>query len=605
MTLTVALTDEQRRVVEMPADATVLVTAGPGTGKTHTLVHRIAHLLEDGEVAGYELLVLTFSRAAVGTLTARLRDLGGDPARVRVRTFDSWALEILREVGREPDGFDGDFDRRIREATAVLADDTQDVLRDLRHVVVDEVQDLVAARRRLVRTLLAEFECGFTLVGDLAQSIYGFQIGRDGEQGSFVDDLRSLCPSLTELRLDEDFRFRTGDSRRALKHGDDLRRADLPQRRLRSLRDTFESLDPIGAIDDALALSMLAEPQGSTAVLCRTNGEALVVAEILRREGVRHRLRRSSTDRMAPGWLAEIAHRTQGTSLTRERFESLADRLALTSPDMTWSQLLRVGGDRGRRVVDLVQVRDAVRDGRLPDELVAEPAADVVVSSFHRAKGLEFDVVVVVDPCDYHWQHLEPADSGEEARLLFVAMTRSREQLWSAAPVRSPQVRRAAEVARWARYGWQPWQRLGLEGGSGDVTASLPGLHGDPAPADRAQDDVTARIGVGDAVEMVRMDTVVPDGEAPEYVVMYEGEPVGAASRRFREHLRTFLQRGSRSRVRSYPDAIQGFRVDGIETVVEGDAAGREAGLNDLGLRRVPRLVGLSWFDYPKGGTDD
>ena len=46
------LTEEQRAVSEAPVGARQLVIAGPGTGKTHTLVARLAHLVEEEEVFG-------------------------------------------------------------------------------------------------------------------------------------------------------------------------------------------------------------------------------------------------------------------------------------------------------------------------------------------------------------------------------------------------------------------------------------------------------------------------------------------------------------------------------------------------------------------------
>jgi len=62
-------------------------------------------------------------------------------------------------------------------------------------VVIDEVQDLVGARRELVEALVDRFECGFTIVGDPAQSIYGFTVkdrtARAGETNRFFEWLRN------------------------------------------------------------------------------------------------------------------------------------------------------------------------------------------------------------------------------------------------------------------------------------------------------------------------------------------------------------------------------------------------------------------------------
>lgn len=596
------LSAEQRRVAELPVDATALVTAGPGAGKTHTLVHRILHLLDQG-IEGYEILVLTFSRAAVATLRTRLRSVGADASRVRARTFDSWALELLREAGHEQTPFDGNFDRRILSATALLKDENEEVLDDLRHVVVDEVQDLVGVRRELVRTLLVQFECGFTLVGDPAQSIYGFQ-RKSEEKGSFTADLYTdFSSSLVRLELTESFRFRTEDARRAVPLGPGLRSGRPGPDPLRELRDTLESLDLLGSLDTDYSLGELASYDGTTALLCRTNGEALALSEMLWAGGLEHRLRRAATDRAAPGWLTDVFGRTAGGVLTRERFSAIAQDLELEASDALWSSLLRAGEDRSGRLVDLGRLRDAIADGRLPDELVAEADPRVLVSSVHRAKGLEFDRVVVVDPGPAQWKRIT-GDTQEEARLLFVAMTRARRHLWSATPLHSWLVRRADELGRWARFGVKQWQRCGLEFGGGDVRPEQPGPSADRAQRERAQDEAVMRLRRGDPVEFRRLDTIVPAGEAPEYLLLHDGVVVGAASSRMREGLRRFMHLGPKWETRNWPGRIHGLRVDGTETVVGEPGTAREAGLNEFGVRRVPRLVGLSRFEYRKDAAD-
>ena len=68
---------------------------------------------------------------------------------------------------------------------------------------------------------------------------------------------------------------------------------------------------------------------------------------------------------------------------------------------------------------------DAIRRGSIPDELQSSRDGDLVVSTIHRAKGLEFDNVAVVEPPEWR----SDADPAEEARVLFVAMTRARDAL--------------------------------------------------------------------------------------------------------------------------------------------------------------------------------
>ena len=110
-------TTEQAAVVSLPVEAHALVSAAAGTGKTHTLAGRLTRLVEgEGLSAGDELLVLSFSRAAVAELRRRIAGLAGDARYVGVATFDSFATRIL--AAAEPGGpWPGlDYDARIRAA---------------------------------------------------------------------------------------------------------------------------------------------------------------------------------------------------------------------------------------------------------------------------------------------------------------------------------------------------------------------------------------------------------------------------------------------------------------------------------------------------------
>src|SRR5437588_5263669 len=99
--LLAGLTPEQAQAV-MYGTGPLLLIAGPGAGKTRTLTHRIAYLLETGQARPDEILAVTFSVRAAGELRLRLADLlGQDRARqVTAATFHSVCARLLREHAR-------------------------------------------------------------------------------------------------------------------------------------------------------------------------------------------------------------------------------------------------------------------------------------------------------------------------------------------------------------------------------------------------------------------------------------------------------------------------------------------------------------------------
>ncbi|MFI4988543.1 MAG: UvrD-helicase domain-containing protein, partial [Alphaproteobacteria bacterium] len=94
-----ALDAEQRAAAAAPAGP-LLITAGPGSGKTRTLTHRIAHLIAECQVPAAACLAITFTRRAAAELRERLVLLiPGDADKIAIHTFHSLGLAILREHG--------------------------------------------------------------------------------------------------------------------------------------------------------------------------------------------------------------------------------------------------------------------------------------------------------------------------------------------------------------------------------------------------------------------------------------------------------------------------------------------------------------------------
>lgn len=83
-------------------DAPALVCAGPGTGKTATLVRRVEHLLDERGAEPESLLVLTFSNEAAQELEERIADRFGEQisARIRISTFHGFGVSFLHHHGQ-------------------------------------------------------------------------------------------------------------------------------------------------------------------------------------------------------------------------------------------------------------------------------------------------------------------------------------------------------------------------------------------------------------------------------------------------------------------------------------------------------------------------
>jgi uncharacterized protein (TIGR00375 family) len=141
--------DAMQRVAASAPGGPLLIVAGPGTGKTRTLTHRLAYLCAEMHVHPEQCLAITFTRRAADEMRHRLQALLGSAAkRVTVATFHSLALSLIRED--EPAYEVSDLDELVPRAVALG--------HRLGHrwswVFVDEYQDVDQSQYELLRLLV-------------------------------------------------------------------------------------------------------------------------------------------------------------------------------------------------------------------------------------------------------------------------------------------------------------------------------------------------------------------------------------------------------------------------------------------------------------------
>ena len=103
------LNPKQQEVVQAP-DGPVLVLAGPGSGKTRVLTHRVAWLIQRRSVPPWKIVAVTFTNKAAREMKERLVGIVGaqDTAQLAVGTFHSICARWLRIEGKHL-GLDPNF----------------------------------------------------------------------------------------------------------------------------------------------------------------------------------------------------------------------------------------------------------------------------------------------------------------------------------------------------------------------------------------------------------------------------------------------------------------------------------------------------------------
>lgn len=570
------LDTDQQRVATAPANERLWVVAGPGSGKTETVSARVAYLLEEEGLAGNEVLVISFSRAAVEAVQRRQRR-NGARSWVSVMTLDALAARLLSDQGQEIEGLG--FDARIRRLAKLLGqEEIHNPLPDVRHMIIDEVQDIVGERATLVSELVRAMpsEVGFTMLGDPRQGIYDFQL-RDADDDPLLllGTAREL--SATEVGLWKQYRAETRDAEKAM----GLRGAGSTDvvwsGEMKAYLSDLPVFDVDGLVDQVRRL------KGTVAVLTQSNAQALLVGRRLHERGVVADLLARSTDRSLDPWLATVM--ADGpASLDQDRFIELVDG-SLTDPSEAWALLRRMTPAR-TKFLDVARVSACLAVGAAPTGLT-RPQHRVTVSTIHRAKGLEFDDVLLLHPDGWYGDN-----DSSRARSLYVAITRPRRRTY---PFRlEPSMTygwktddRTERVWRSGRQNkgttgfeirgsdWRGTKPPGLDVGPEELQGMLRGLTGETAPI---------------PVE-IRFNPFGSTLEKPQYTARLDGKVIGELGDRF---LQSFVRCVGRPK-ENWPGTMTDAYLVGVETVAGLPQQG-PVGRNGLWLS--PLIVGAATLNW-------
>ncbi|MBU1277445.1 MAG: ATP-dependent helicase [Proteobacteria bacterium] len=202
-----------QRLAAGQAGGPVLVVAGAGSGKTRTLVHRVAYLVERGVEPG-RILLLTFTRKAAQEMLTRARDLNPQCARVEGGTFHSLCYRLLRAhasrlgLSRQFTVIDrGDCEQLIR---GVMQERGLKAKGDRQFPKARTINDIISKSRNLEASLEDAIEqwAGHLLgyLEEISQAARGFAEAKRSQSLVDYDDLLFLAEEL--LRDHHDLRQR-------------------------------------------------------------------------------------------------------------------------------------------------------------------------------------------------------------------------------------------------------------------------------------------------------------------------------------------------------------------------------------------------------------
>lgn len=598
----VLLDSSQEEVAFAAPEDRLYVVAAAGQGKTEVLLERIRSLRNDGLNPADEVLVLSFSRAAVETAQRRAALQGME--RVLILTFDALAARILLDESTDADALSGSFGARIRRATELVrGPELPSLLESVRHILVDEAQDLVGDRAEMILAILEEVgsDLGFTVLGDPLQGIYDFQLDEsiskmtsndfrdrlihdfDAETVQLEGHYRATSPQMESLiAVADSIRTHDGDPDQAVQAHKELDR-------FRSTLVSSNFLDESGALDPS--------DTDTTAILASTNYEVLVASELLWQNGFNHLVRRRSQDMRADPWIysvfSNLEARSYSESVILEKLSGIDNELK----EQRWAQLKTAEGDfRSHSSLNVGLLGMRLRTRSVPLGLTVKDQSSLTVSTVHRSKGLEFTNVIYLPP---HPKSRAAEISWPTARQKYVAVSRAREEVISSGFPKT-----VLKPAKTLRAG-ERWMELSFFG-SRTRTARVEFMNSDTddvipfgrttEQAQSAQLALAHQGVVGTAITGVLDDLTLGTDSPPRYLLLDDSQTVVG-----RTSLGFGYDFGSAFGIRAsgkWPFSFEGARITSIECAFGNSEETIELGLGPSGMWLVPRLTGLIRPDW-------
>ena len=411
------LSSRQREIIDDKQSKYIVVAAGPGSGKTRVLVHKLASLLLLEDVKHEQLLMLTFSRAAATEFKKRLIELVGSAAHyVDIKTFHSYSFDLIGKQGSLDE-----VKEVVLHAAEMIERNEVEASKIAKSVlVIDEAQDMGADDFRLVQALMRQNEeMRVIAVGDDDQNIYAFR----GSDSRYMQTLASHEGSKL-YEMTENYR-----SAKAVVDCANRFVVRIPGRLKHNL-----ILSATGEEGKVTWLKSLSDAritvQESTAILTRTNEETLQVAYELEQLGL-HATIAQSMGGFRFANLAEVRYflKQLGTkdnaTISKEKWREARQRTLETYASSTCRGIMQHFLDdfeATHRDFYHSDLREYIFESNIEDFIAADQRS-VFVSTIHKAKGREFDSV-------YLLSSIPDGRDANEMRAYYVGLTRARRNLY-------------------------------------------------------------------------------------------------------------------------------------------------------------------------------
>ncbi len=411
------LSNRQCEIIDDKQSKCIVVAAGPGSGKTKVLVHKLASLLLLEDVKHEQMLMLTFSRAAATEFKKRLIELVGNAAHyVEIKTFHSYSFDLIGKQG----SLDEAKDVVQRAADMIEKGEVEQSKIAKSVLVIDEAQDMGADDFRLVQALMQQNEdMRVIAVGDDDQNIYAFRGSDSKYMQSLVNQEGAKLYEMTD-------NYR---SSKAIVDCANRFVKRIPNRlKLTPIQSAIGEEGKVQSLKSLLNTEI--KVNGRTAILTRTNEETMQVAYELELRGL-HSTVAQSMGGFRFGNLAEVRYflkslaKEDEITISKEMWQESKCRTLETYASSTCINIMKhffADFEMTRKVYYRSDLREYIFESNIEDFITADDKS-VFVSTIHKAKGREFDTVYLLSP-------IPDGRDINDMRIYYVGLTRAKHNLY-------------------------------------------------------------------------------------------------------------------------------------------------------------------------------
>lgn len=423
------LSEIQTKIINDAESKYIVVAAGPGSGKTRVLVHKLAALLLMEDVKHDQLLMVTFSRAAATEFKKRLIGLIGNAANyVKIKTFHSYCFDLLGKIG----SLDGVNDV-VKNAARMIENGEVEPGRIAKTVlVIDEAQDMNEDEFLLIQALMRHNgDMRVIAVGDDDQNIYEFRGSDSKYMKILIDEFAAVKYEMTEnYRSNSNIVALANEFAKSI--GNRMKSGGITAVKQEN-GDVKIVHHRSGNLEEPVADNVIETyREGSACVLTNTNDEALRVTGLLLKKGVRAKLIQS-LDGFKLYNLAEIRYflkkidqSLKDSVISDKIWENAKLLLQKKYHDSTCLEIcMNMTADFEKTNTDSkyrTDLDEFIKESQYED-FYSDEFETVYVSTIHKSKGREFDNV-------YMLLNNVSINGDEDLRKLYVGMTRAKRNLF-------------------------------------------------------------------------------------------------------------------------------------------------------------------------------